>query len=130
MCNMPFSLARAPEFLHFIDIVRKSTSNEDLSDRKRLAKDLKVEATLARNQLRIDFSKLKSRVSVSLDAWTSPNHHPFLGIMVHFIDNEYRIRREVLGFENLTGVHSGINMAGTVWSVLAEFGLLDKVGDI
>lgn len=130
MCNMPFSLARAPEFLHFIDIVRKLTSNEDLSDRKRLAKDLKVEATLARNQLRIDFSKLKSRVSVSLDAWTSPNHHPFLGIMVHFIDNEYRIRREVLGFENLTGVHSGINMAGTVWSVLAEFGLLDKVGDI
>lgn len=129
MCNMPFSMAQAPEFLHFIDMVRKSTSNADLSDRKRLAKDLKLEATKARNQLKIDFSRLKSRVSVSLDAWTSPNHHPFLGILVHYIDNEYKICREVLGFEIMTGVHSGANMAHTVWSVLADFGLLDKVGD-
>lgn len=130
MCNMPFSLARAPEFLDFVNMVRKSTSNDELSDRKRLAKDLKKEAARSRDQLKIDFSNLKSRVSVSLDAWTSPNHCPFLGIMVHFIDNDYQLRREVLGFEILTGIHSGANMADTVWSVLTEYGLLDKVGDI
>jgi hypothetical protein len=35
--------------------------------------------------------ELDSKVSVSLDAWTSSNQHPFLAIVAHYITNEGKL---------------------------------------
>lgn len=128
-CSIPFTTFEDPDFLHFLDMIRRSPSNNDISNRKKMARLLAAKTAIARRELAKELRQLESRVSLSLDAWTSPNHHPFLGIVIHFIDNTYTVRREVLGFEILSGIHSGMNMAEKIWSVLDEYDLLDKVGD-
>ncbi|KXS16171.1 hypothetical protein M427DRAFT_31717 [Gonapodya prolifera JEL478] len=38
------------------------------------------------SRLRTELEENKSQVSLTLDGWTSPNGHPFIGITVHSID--------------------------------------------
>lgn len=37
------------------------------------------------------FQELDSKVSLSLDAWTSSNQHPFLAIVAHYVTNEGKL---------------------------------------
>lgn len=37
------------------------------------------------------FQELESKVSLSLDAWTSPNQHPFLAIVAHYVTNDGKL---------------------------------------
>ncbi|KAJ6549520.1 hypothetical protein DFH09DRAFT_1319997 [Mycena vulgaris] len=37
------------------------------------------------------FVELDSKVSLSLDAWTSSNQHPFLAIVAHYVTNEGKL---------------------------------------
>jgi hypothetical protein len=70
---------------------------------------------------------LKSKVSISLDAWTSQNGIPFLGITAKWINDNWEIQTILVGFERLIGSHSGENLAEATKQVLQEYNLLGKV---
>src|SRR3954453_18741650 len=53
-----------------------------------------------------------SKISVTLDCWTSPNNEAFLGITGHYIDNEWALQSLVLDFVPLNGEHTGENLCG------------------
>ncbi|TFK33992.1 hypothetical protein BDQ12DRAFT_669813 [Crucibulum laeve] len=57
------------------------------------------------------FSKLESKVSISLDAWTSQNQIAFLALVAHDVTNDGKL---------------GENMADTVWKTLELYGLTNK----
>ena len=42
------------------------------------------------------FDRLKSKVSLTLDGWTSPNRHSTLGITCHWIDESWTMTDIVL----------------------------------
>ena len=66
-------------------------------------------------------------IAYTADGWTTSNMaHSFLGITAHWIDEEWRFRSLVLGFEPLTGSHTGANLADTMERVLKDFDLLKK----
>ena len=69
------------------------------------------------------FSNLSSRVSLTLDLWTSPNRFSFLGITVHWIDDNWQLHTNLLDFKHLKGSHSGENLAETVFGCLLETNL-------
>ncbi len=48
-----------------------------------------------------------ARVHISCDAWTSPNHLAFLGIIIHYIDARWILRQNLIGFEQLISNHTG-----------------------
>ena len=73
------------------------------------------------------YQALQSRVSISLDAWTSPNQIPFLGITAKWINDEWELNTILIGFERLVGEHTGSNLAEATESVLREYGILNKV---
>ena len=52
-----------------------------------------------------------AKISLAIDCWTSPNRLAFLAINGYFIDSEWRYREVLLGFEPLSGSHSGVNLA-------------------
>jgi hypothetical protein len=44
--------------------------------------------------------ELESKVSLSLDAWSSPNGYGFLAIVLHYVTNDWRLGESVQGVSN------------------------------
>jgi hypothetical protein len=66
-------------------------------------------------------------LSFTIDAWTSKNTLPFLGITVHWISNEWILCSSTLDFSLLPGSHSGENLAKKFIEILSDFNIKTKV---
>jgi hypothetical protein len=77
-----------------------------------------------------DDLELASSISLSLDAWTSPNHIPVFAVIGHWITPNYVKREALFEFTALKGVHSGENMAGITFGSLDQLGVLQKLLNI
>ncbi|KAK6977279.1 Transposase-like protein [Favolaschia claudopus] len=88
-CDQPFDTVEKPEFIRLMEYTHHGSSlNFSIPGRTAItSRIMKMgEDTVAGT--RKMFSELESKVSISLDAWTSPNQHPFLAIVAHYISNE------------------------------------------
>jgi hypothetical protein len=74
-----------------------------------------------------------SRVSIPFDAWTSKAYDPYLAITAHYVDApsdqplEWELKRKLLGFEELQGSHTGMNVAINIIEVLDQHNIRNKV---
>jgi hypothetical protein len=66
-------------------------------------------------------------LSFTIDAWTSKNTLPFLGITVHWISSEWKLCSSTLDFSLLPGSHSGVNLAKKFIEILSDFNIKTKV---
>ncbi|KAJ5642740.1 hypothetical protein N7490_006740 [Penicillium lividum] len=66
-------------------------------------------------------------IALSLDVWTSKNHIPILGVIGHWLTEEFEYRENVLEFKKLHGPHSGENMAAAIQALLIELNLERKL---
>jgi hypothetical protein len=65
----------------------------------------------------------KSRIHLSFDLWTSPNHLSFVGVVGHYMSSQYKVETVLLGLRRLHGPHSGENIAEAVLKVVHKYGL-------
>ena len=63
-----------------------------------------------------------TQVHIATDTWTSPNGLAFAGTTVYFIDAEWAIREEVIGFQTLGGAsYTGKFLADKLTKILGQF---------
>lgn len=62
-----------------------------------------------------------TKVSLATDCWTSPNHLGFLGLNVYYIDRNWKYQEKLIGFEPLSGSHTGQNLAEVVEKILLNW---------
>ncbi|KAK7007663.1 ribonuclease H-like domain-containing protein [Favolaschia claudopus] len=123
-CDQPFDTVEKPEFIRLMEYTHHgSTLNFSIPGRTAItSRIMKMgEDTVAGTP----GQELESKVSISLDAWTSPNQHPFLAIVAHYISNEGQLEELLIDFRELVGEHSGENMAEEVFNCLQTYGLDD-----
>jgi hAT family C-terminal dimerisation region len=70
----------------------------------------------------------RSKIHLSFDLWTSPNHYAFNAVVAHFVTPGYKVVSVLLAFRNLLGPHSGENIAGTVQNVCREYDIESQLG--
>jgi hypothetical protein len=56
-----------------------------------------------------------------MDAWTSGNQIPYLGVTGHWIDTSWEVRNEALAFKRLRGSHTAENIAAVVHKIMEEW---------
>jgi hypothetical protein len=59
--------------------------------------------------------------------WTRKNHLPSLGIIGHWLTDDFQYRENVLDFKELNGSHRGENLAAAVEATLMELELERKL---
>jgi len=125
--NQPFTLVEEEDFRNLISLISK---NEDVT-RIPCAKTIKswvrdmYERELAR--LKEKLASNSSKISFSIDCWTSSNQIPFQGVVGSWIDGDWKLRYCVLDLTILEGSHTGENIADAFIKVLTEFNLLSKL---
>ncbi|KJZ69052.1 hypothetical protein HIM_11563 [Hirsutella minnesotensis 3608] len=67
-------------------------------------------------------------IHFTFDGWTSRQNTSFLGINAHFIDQDWKQWRILLGLPALRKRHTGAALADEVADTICAFGLQDRVG--
>ncbi len=70
---------------------------------------------------------MSSKISFTLDAWTSSNYIPFLGITAHWISDNWKLKNTIIDFVKLEGPHSGKNIKEVFLNSLNNLGITTKV---
>jgi hypothetical protein len=70
--------------------------------------------------------ELDGTLSFATDAWTSPNHKPYVAVTVHFEQGGVPVSM-LLDLVEVGKSHSGLNLASAFATILDEFGIADKV---
>jgi hypothetical protein len=71
-----------------------------------------------------------TKAHLSFDLWTSPNRLAMVAIYSHFLDKDGRQAQYLLALRRQLGHHSGENIAHTIYSVLTEWGIQDRIGAV
>lgn len=87
------------------------------------------------NNLAVEFQKHLSKhwasenvgkISVGLDCWTAPNRSSYFGVTASWIDEDWILRRGVIGMEYFKPPHTGLRMAELLIKILKEYDLNTK----
>lgn len=62
-----------------------------------------------------------------IDGWTSEIITTYLGVTTHFLTMEWELRSVLLAFPELQGHHTAENTADTLYTVIKDFGIEEKV---
>jgi hypothetical protein len=108
-------LGGGPNIQHLLPCARTVRSWLTTTYNERIAE---VKTSLARS---------RSKITVSFDAWSSPNHASLLGVVGHWIDSERKLRTGLLGLKVLDG-HHGADMADVLLKLIRTYNIEDKIG--
>lgn len=86
--------------------------------------------TLTQKKVLEILKKNESKISFTIDGWTSINYKSYYGITAHFIDKHWNIQSIVLDFLPSHGHHTGKDIASVFYSCLQEYELIDKIQGI
>ena len=68
-----------------------------------------------------------SKLALSLDCWASLSRLSFMGVMANYIDKDWILQEELIGFESLKDVHSGVALATVVNDLMQKYNLMGRV---
>jgi hypothetical protein len=71
--------------------------------------------------------QLARKVLLACDAWSAENMIAFLATTGTFIDEKWNLYKALIDFQCIYGMHSGENMAGSIFRMLENMHLVDKV---
>ncbi|SJL18443.1 uncharacterized protein ARMOST_22032 [Armillaria ostoyae] len=98
-CDQPFEEVERPEFWSLL-IYTHHPAPEPLNIPSRTTvqrKIMKMGEDVV-SSLRQMFSELDAKVSISLDAWTSPNGYAFMAIIAHYMNNKGKLEETLIDF--------------------------------
>jgi hypothetical protein len=121
--NLPFRIADSIQFRRLVHMLRPTA---DVPSPVTLRRDLKLRAEREREKIKTELATA-NKISLALDAWTSPNHLSFLAIVAYFITSDWKYKNILIGFEHLRGRHTGIYLSDVTQDVLDKYNLYDKL---
>ncbi|GBC32327.2 zinc finger BED domain-containing protein RICESLEEPER 2-like [Rhizophagus irregularis DAOM 181602=DAOM 197198] len=92
-----------------------------------LRRDLSANFEQVKDKVRLELQETPGLLFFTVDAWTSKNQLPFLGISVHWINKKCELQSLTLDFCLLSGQHSGENLAQQFLKVLEDFNIETKL---
>ncbi|KAF7346964.1 Transposase-like protein [Mycena venus] len=127
-CDQPFIAVNKPEFCEMLQYVHHHSPKP-----LQIPGDDKVRSLIEKmsddmvTSLKKIFEANESNFVLSLDAWTSSNGYAFMAVIIHYIGNDGKLEECLIDFRELSGQHSGENMAAAVWETVDKFGLIGRI---
>lgn len=72
-------------------------------------------------------STAKSRISLSFDAWKSDNELDLLGVVAHFLDEQYEVKNVLLALRNTYGSHTAEELKHHLLTVVREYRITTRI---
>ncbi|CAG8855993.1 19542_t:CDS:1, partial [Gigaspora margarita] len=122
--TLPFSIVSSESFA---TVLRYLNANIDLPSHKTIKSTIQSAFVVMQKDVKILLEQVFSKISVTLDIWTSRANVPFLCITAHWIDNEWKLNKILLDICMLPHPHTGEEIDIQLRSVFAAFNITDKI---
>lgn len=103
--NLPYEATTWPELRALLQSVNHMASDVLPSSRNTVKRYIEDEYVQNKEILKQRLMKSVSKIHLSLDCWSAPNRKTFLGIVTHFVDEDFRLQKTLLGLPFLPGKH-------------------------
>lgn len=126
--DLPLNAMNNPAFRAFVEFLNPNLMPllpRDHGHGRRLLID---SYNLRLESLKAELRNAKSKIHLSWDLWTSPNHKAILGIVGHFVNQQWVQQTRLLGLKEVYGSHSGNNQAVYIIQLIRELELQNKFG--
>jgi hypothetical protein len=126
MSRLPFQFIEHPEFHDVIHFARLAPGRPGIPSSRTIRTRLRE---FVKEQQQSILRRLPSnaKLSLALDCWTSPFQQAFMAVTGYFLDHDWEYRELLLGFEPLSGTHSGINLSEVLMKLLQQHEIADRV---
>jgi hypothetical protein len=114
--------------LHKIFEYLDPRSTNSLMSRNTLKADVDKYFETAKLIIKERLSVARSRIHISYDLWTSPNHKAMIAIVAHWTGEDYEVKSALIAIREIHGEHSGENIANVVYPVMKEYDIHFKFG--
>uniref|UniRef100_A0A803LAE6 BED-type domain-containing protein n=1 Tax=Chenopodium quinoa TaxID=63459 RepID=A0A803LAE6_CHEQI len=119
MDELPFRFADREGFRYFMSVVQP---NFIIPSRFTVARDCYRLFLDEKKNLKSYFSKCSSRISLTIDTWTSCHNLSHMCLTAHFIDHNWNLHKKILNFCPISG-HSSEAIGKAVEKCLLEWGI-------
>lgn len=122
--EMAFSSIESPAFRRIFDNMGIPIP---FNCRRTMVRRIEEEFDQRRTQLIDELARTCQTVALSLDVWTSKNSKAILAVIGHWLKDDFEDQERVFEFVEISGVHSGENMAELLQNTLEELQIEQKL---
>jgi hypothetical protein len=83
--------------------------------------------TQKKQELKSRLNRFRSKYSITCDVWPSKNQLSFFGFTMHYINDDWQMKQELLAFKFLEGEHDGETLSVAFIDMLEDFGIADRL---
>jgi len=116
------------ESLHKIFEYLDPRSVNALKSEKTTRRDITKYFEIAKATIKERLSLARSRIHISYDLWTSPNHKAMIAIIAHWTSEDYEVKTALLAIREVHREHTGENIANVVYPVMKEYDIDTRFG--
>ena len=88
---------------------------------------VKKEFEAAYSEVKRNFTAIDSKISLTIDCWTSSSMKAFFGVTAHWISN-WTMYECTIDFADISDIsHTGINLANVLVQIMEDLGVQRKV---
>lgn len=121
----PFSVVERVEFQQFIHTL---DSRYTIPCRQTIKQEVDSLFSQRRANIQLEMNGFTTKIALTTDIWTSScNHTAYLGITMHYIDSDWKLKKCILDFIPIEGSHSSRLIFGKIIGLLQEFNLNDRI---
>jgi hypothetical protein len=126
--SLPFTAVEWPELHALLILLNPDVRSMIPTQHRTIRADIQTSWATQKHELAQTLRTARSRINVSLDIWTSPNTHLFLGVVAHYVrQKEDKISKSLLGLRQI-GSHRGEEQWDVSRTILQEFGVVRELG--
>jgi hypothetical protein len=126
--DLPLSFVEWPETHTLINAINYQAGGCIWTSHQTTAYRVSTTFRLRQQQLRRQLQQSLSLVHITSDTWHSPNNKEFQSITAHFVDNDGKLQKALLGLPELAAGHSGVEVAPYVLRALEWYQIKERVG--
>ena len=123
--DVPISLGESEAFVEYI----KNAHNPKYTkvSRQTTSRDILKYFNDCKAKLVETFSTSVNCVCLTSDIWSGNAKEDYISVVAHYINSDWQLEKRVLGLVLIDVSHNGQNIADRVASVVADYGLSEKV---
>jgi hypothetical protein len=122
--DLPLSHGESDAFEEYIRIAHNPKFTR--VSRQTTTRDFSKYFMSRRDQL-IESFKSVSSVALTSDIWSGNAKEDFLSVVAHYVNVDWQLEKRIIGMRLIDVSHNADNIAERIESVVAEYGLTDKI---
>ena len=121
----PFNIVEQAEFKQFIYTL---DPRYVIPCRQIIKREVNLLFNKRKTNIKLELNNISTKIALTTDIWSSKyNNAAFLGITMHYINNDWEVKRCLLDFIPIEGSHTGALILNNLAEILQEFNISDKI---